>query len=238
MDEGLDSKTLSGLLGLLAHDLRNPLSALHSNVGFLAAARNADEEDLRDAVNDALVSCDGLVAIIDNIEILSQSMSGLKTGGRTPLAVASVVEQMVKTHRAAAESHDVELAVDPSAVSPSLRVSVHQDMYRRALGNALRNAIQHGAGRSVRLTADAEGGEVRVIVLDQGARLDTGLGDVPFSAAGQLTAKGQLGGRYGRGLGLFCARFAAESAGGRLVPVDPPAGYSNALALIAPAAPT
>ena len=35
MKEDLSSELVSALLGLFAHDLRNPLSALHSNVSFL-----------------------------------------------------------------------------------------------------------------------------------------------------------------------------------------------------------
>ena len=234
MDEKLDSKTIAGLLGLLAHDLRNPLSALHSNVGFLAATPEVDEADMRDAVSDALVSCDGLVAIIDNIELLAQSMVGAGIRGGGPVPVAATIAQSVAGHRAMAESHEVLLEVDASATDTRLHIVVHQDMYRRAFANVLRNAIQHGAGKPVKIAASAADGEVRVVVIDQGSRLDVSLGDEPFTAAGQLSAKTKTGARYGRGLGLFSARFAAESAGAKLLPVSPPRGANNALALVAP----
>jgi two-component system sensor histidine kinase MtrB len=236
VDEKLDAKTIAGLLGLLAHDLRNPLSALHSNVGFLAATPKLDEADMRDAVGDALVSCDGLVAIIDNIELLAQSMAGVATRGLGPVAVAPTVAQSVAAHRAMAETHEVALEVDASANDPKLFVAIHRDMYRRALANVLRNAIQHGAGRPVRVEARSVGSEVQVVIVDQGSRLDVALGDEPFTAAGQLTGKSKTGARYGRGLGLFCARFAAESAGARLEAIEPPPGAHNAFALIAPGA--
>ncbi|MDF3070523.1 MAG: hypothetical protein K0R38_6124 [Polyangiaceae bacterium] len=45
MKEELSSELVSALLGLFAHDLRNPLSALHSNVSFLGSVvGSADTE--------------------------------------------------------------------------------------------------------------------------------------------------------------------------------------------------
>ena len=233
-DDRVDEKTIAGLLGLLAHDLRNPLSALHSNMGFLAVASDIGQAEIGEVVADALVSCDGLLAIIDNIEILSQSMTDPSPRAAGHVSVASTVAQTVAANHALAKSHEVAVQIDPSAQDTTLTVWVNRDMYRRALANVLRNAIQHSAGKAVRLVAQHLDDRVQVLVIDQGSRLDATLGDEPFTAAGQLSAKNKAGARYGRGLGLYCARFAATTAGAELSAAESPAGSGNAFVLTAP----
>ena len=231
VDERLDVGTIAGLLGLLAHDLRNPLSALHSNVGFLAAGPRMSEDDAREAVADALVSCDGLIHIIDNIELLAHALSDASPRSRSPVALASVVAEVVSTHRALAESHEVTLELAGSAADPAYVVWVQRDMYRRALENLVRNAIQYGVSHPVNVSVRSANGDVELVITDRGPAFDTKLGQGPFTASGQLAAKGAMGGRYGRGLGLFCARFAAESAGATVEAVLPSGGTGNSFVL-------
>ena len=70
-----DAKASVGaLLALVAHDLRNPLSALHSNVGFLESALGPKEQDSIDALADIVASCSSLKHIIDNLELLGLSV--------------------------------------------------------------------------------------------------------------------------------------------------------------------
>ena len=60
MKEELSSELVSALLGLFAHDLRNPLSALHSNVSFLASVVNAGDTEAHEALEDVAASSDAL----------------------------------------------------------------------------------------------------------------------------------------------------------------------------------
>src|SRR6186713_225154 len=64
--ETIESQLIGELLGLLAHDLRNPLSALHSNLGYLDTVLSSHDDEAREAVEDGVVSCDGLSHVIDN----------------------------------------------------------------------------------------------------------------------------------------------------------------------------
>src|SRR5690606_3048732 len=74
--EPLTAEVLGELLGLLAHDLRNPLSALHSNVGYLGSLSERYDDDAKEAIADALLSCDSLRTVIDSVEILSHVLTG------------------------------------------------------------------------------------------------------------------------------------------------------------------
>src|SRR5688572_5992734 len=56
------SKLVSALLGLSVHDLRNPLSALQSNLGFLRSQVDLKPE-VHEALDDVGVSCEALSRI-------------------------------------------------------------------------------------------------------------------------------------------------------------------------------
>ena len=63
-----DPELVGELLGLFAHDLRNPLSALQSNASYLESTPGIDQDSL-EAIADLLVACDGLAHIIDNLDV-------------------------------------------------------------------------------------------------------------------------------------------------------------------------
>lgn len=234
--ERLDPKVLGGLLGLIAHDLRNPLSALHSNVGFIGSMLPEENEDAREALSDALVSCEGLVAIIDNVELLSQALSGLRERAVEPFCPANVAAEVVAALTPIAHSHEVKLDLVARGPEATLQTHAHRDMYRRALANLVRNGIQYSTTGPVAVRVRDAGDRIQIVIADHGPRLAPELEQEAFSAAGQLQMKGKASGRYGRGLGLFCAAYAAQVAGASVELVEPPEGKVNALALTSPKA--
>lgn len=232
MAEALDARLLSELLGLLAHDLRNPLSALHSNVGFLNSVLRDIDNDTREALSDTLVSCDGLASIIDNLELLSQSLIGARGGATAPVNLHPIVAQGVRRSEALAKSHGMRLALGEEQEG-QLLVQSNREMLELAFGNLLRNAIQHGAPSApVCVRIERRGPEAVVRVEDAGQPVDPDLSDEVFSAAGQVRCKGMSSGRYGRGLGLFCARVAAAAAGARVAAVASPSASGNVFELV------
>ena len=82
MMERLAPDTIAHLLRMLAHDLRNPLSALHSNCAFLGSAPEPRSEEEREAIADALVSCDSLQSLVDGLDLLSRALreTGVEPG--------------------------------------------------------------------------------------------------------------------------------------------------------------
>lgn len=213
--------------------MRNPLSALQSNVSFLATVADAESDDMREAVADTLASCDGLSHIIDNFEVMAHILAGSPELEKGPVGITPLVNDVVGKSRSIARSHGVRVAFETEARHSALRVVAHREMLARALQNLLRNAVQHSPeGESVEVSLSASGDECRVSLFDSGPLLAERFRDVAFSADGQLTAKGQTGARYGRGLGLFCAGAAASAAGARL-DFDTPAPAGGNLFVVA-----
>lgn len=225
------------MLALLAHDLRNPLSALHSNAGYLQAAFGGDDGELHEALDDVVSSCSSLGHIIDNLELLGISLHASAQFERVPLSLTDIVTEAVEQCRSLAASYRVELQVVPEPDAQALLVSVNRDMMRRALVNLIRNAIQHGAREAPIAIRVLRRGQLGVLsVEDAGSPLAPELSERAFTATGQLECKSHPGGRYSRGLGLFAASISAKAAGAEVAMGSPREGFANAFELSAPLA--
>lgn len=227
-ERALTLDVVGQLLALLAHDLRNPLSAIHSNLGFLMSAFPAGErggqkasaqDEIGEAVSDGLISCDGLTYIIDNIELFGQSLREAQKPGRGECDLAALVSDVVARCTPTADSYGVKLRFEVSSHELQT-VRVNRDVLARALSNLIRNAIQHSMhGQTVRVQMEPHGREadgpkvVRVCVIDFGTPIEETERESLFTADGQVRAKSIAHGRYSRGLGLFVAQLAAELTG-------------------------
>jgi signal transduction histidine kinase len=212
--ETLPAQLIGELIGLFAHDLRNPLSALHSNLGYLDAVLPSQEGEAREAVEDGVVSCDGLSHVIDNVDLLGQILRGGISVTRSPSSVAALIAGAVERCQPAARSHGLTLELDPKARQMHVTVDVGRDLATRALTNLIRNSIQHAPPSStVYVSAAVEGRHVCVYVKDSGTPLTEELVETAFTAEGQVAAKLRANSRYSRGMGLYCARVAARLCG-------------------------
>ena len=213
MKEELSSELVSALLGLFAHDLRNPLSALHSNVSFLGSVVATSDTEAQEALEDVAASSDALGHITDNLELFALALDGSKPREAHEFPIRELLRDSAQKSRRFAESYRVSLEVDVDSGN-GLRGSANREMVVRALCNLIRNAIQH-AGETGKVTVKAwrEGAQVVLGVTDSGTPLASEVGEQAFTAEGQLSAKNVSGGRYSRGLGLYAARIAADVAG-------------------------
>jgi signal transduction histidine kinase len=213
----LTPELVGELLSLLAHDLRNPLSALHSNVGFVGSLIDREITDAQEAIADALLSCDGLSHVIDNLEVLSHVLTGNDDFQSAPFVLATVVNDTLNRTQALAKSHEVTLELDEASSRLLERVTAHREMAAKALTALVRNSIQHAPpGSVVRVDIRVDPEKCDVQVNDDGMALAEQVMESAFTAAGQISTKGVRGGRYSRGLGLYCARVCADAAGAQI----------------------
>ena len=234
MTESLSADTLSDLFALLAHDLRNPLSALQSNLSYLASYPERFDTDEREAMQDAVASSDALAHLIDTLELLARVLGSEPIRTPRTLLVAAVVNDVLVRHRSEAMSNGVRFEQGPATAGGRLSVRTEPEMFTHALGALVRNAVQYSrSGATVRLSEWRQGDRGGVLVVDSGPRLAAEFCESAFQAESQCAAKGRLEARYSRGLGLYCARTAARLGSAEVRPADPPPGASNAFLLSA-----
>ena len=227
----LESDLIGGLLGLIVHDLRNPLSALHSNASFLQSARDATSPDVKEALEDVSASCEALGHIIDNVELLALALRGERRFEQNSFTVRELISDALSRSRSLATSYSVRIEFVASADADAKLVA-NREMLGRALGNLIKNAIQHTQdGVPVRVSARLDGARVLLLVEDGGSPVSAEFLDKAFSAEGQVSAKGLVGARYSRGIGLFAARLASDAAGAKVRALAAPTGSGNTFEL-------
>ncbi|MGE0326303.1 MAG: sensor histidine kinase [Polyangiaceae bacterium] len=228
-----DPDLVGELLGLFAHDLRNPLSALQSNASYLESTPGLDQDSL-EAIADLLVACDGLAHIIDNLDVFSRSLKDAEESSGRRFTTATLIREVGEKSQRLSQSHGVALAIEVSEDVGRVELGTSGDGPVRALGNLIANSLQHApSGSTVKVSAAQRGAEVLVSVVDQGTRIEPSASAEAFSLRGQISVKASGMGRYGRGLGLFAAASSAAAAGARVEIGD---GPGNHFVLVCPAA--
>lgn len=217
-----DPGALGSLLALIAHDLRNPLSALNSNVGFLESTPDLPDSETKEALADVSASCSSMKHIIDNLELLGLSVQEVNINlERGPIVLWELVHEVLEGLKPIAASYGARTEFK-SARATVPRVVVHREMISRALGNLVFNSIQNGGTSApIVITIAAEGDQGLVRIVDGGPIISDALRRTAFTAEGQLSCKGDPRGRYSRGLGLYAASVAAKLAGAEARSVPP-----------------
>ena len=224
-DEGKRRAELGELLILLAHDLKNPLAAVLTNLGFVGGvlAEVGVESDANEALQDAQLACESLQRLVGNLEIVARdsAQQGSRSSPPTdasPLDLSSVADEVVRRQQEAAASRRLIMTIRVQGGRCYARAD--RDLVIRVTENLLANALQHAPGGSeIELEIGRRSGDAREIelaVVDSGAIVPADLRAEVVTAAGQGRSKGRPDGRYGRGLALYVAALAARATGGRL----------------------
>jgi len=207
-----ESRRKDQYLAVLAHELRNPLTAVRNALGVLARATPGGEQAARaQAILDRQAT--HLTRLVDDLLDVSRIASGKIRLVRRPTDLAEVVRAAVQDVRPMYEAKGLALEAGPAAA-----VGVDGDATRLAqvMTNLLSNALKFtDRGGKVSVSLGAEEGRAVVRVRDTGAGLDGAmLARIfrPFVQA-DATLDRSAG---GLGLGLALARSIVELHGGTL----------------------
>ncbi|MDW8363948.1 MAG: HAMP domain-containing sensor histidine kinase [Myxococcales bacterium] len=195
------------LLGLVVHDLRNPVAAIAANVGYLRTHLRLAGPDVHDCLNDVAIALADLQRGLEQVAWIGHWLAAEPIVGRADADVCDVLRTLVPP---------AELDV---------RVELPSESPLRARGAAscpaivdvlLANARDHGRGRPVQVTVRADDEAVEVLVTDEGPPIGADFRERAMQLEGQIEAKRRPDGRYGRVAGLFAARLLAEACGATL----------------------
>ncbi|HOS95473.1 MAG TPA: HAMP domain-containing sensor histidine kinase [Armatimonadota bacterium] len=201
------------LLGMAAHDLRNPLSVV---LGFadvlLADPAVSGNEQLREFGTIIADTARHMVALIDDILAVSQIESGRLTIDREPADLAALVRAACVPNRMLAERKSITLLEHLPAHPVITRIDPLR--IRQVLDNLLSNAIKFSYERTtitVRVWVADDRAFIEVADQGQGIR-DEDLGKLfrPFTQ----TATRATAGEKSTGLGLAIVKRIVELHGG------------------------
>ncbi len=211
------------LFGIVAHDLKNPLSTIHGIADLLLKDATLSADEAREFYQNIYDSSEAMFALIKNLlDVNAIERGGMKFDVQ-PTNIVSAVEHSVNTYRAAAEQKTITLHLDMPEVLPMAQVDF--TAFVQVFENLLSNAVKyspHGNNVFIRLepamrTLANETTEptVRVIVQDEGPGLSDDDKAKLFGKFARLSAK-PTGGEHSTGLGLSIVKKMAEAMNGRV----------------------
>lgn len=209
-------ENLGDLLGLITHDLRNPLAALSSNVGFLQMLASEMKAEAQETIDDLQISVEALGRIADCLELLGHELTGRAAEPVLPQLVGSVLRSVKKAAQRSAKSHEIVLTFATDG-QEELRFRAADQGFSRALSGLIHNALTVAPAKSeVTVRVRREGEAVIFRVEDGGPQLSPEMLESLSKAEAQNRLKSSRGARYSRGLGLFVVHHWASRSGAEL----------------------
>jgi PAS domain S-box-containing protein len=197
------------MMGVLGHDLRNPLSAIR--MAASAVLRQHDlPEDLRKKTQVIHKATSRMTEMIETLLDFARVESmGTLPLSRVPTDVGATAREVIDEMRAAWPDRAIELEV-----RGDLRGQWDPGRVAQAMSNLIANALQHGEpGKPVRVSLDGVGAAVLLKVKNDGKPIPSDLMQAlfePFSRGAPDTSP------QGLGLGLYIVKQVALAHGGTI----------------------
>jgi PAS domain S-box-containing protein len=199
------------VLGVVAHDLRNPLSTILLQTGILkrqGAEPDRRSQKSREAIHRAATRMDRLIQDLLDVALIE---SGQLTIARGPLSARELIVEAVEVQKPLAAAASVELRVDLEGEVPE--VWGDRDRLLQVFENLIGNAIKFtDAGGCITVAATAGDPEIVFRVEDTGRGIAAEHLPLVFDRFWQATKIG----RQGAGLGLPITKGIVEAHGGRI----------------------
>ncbi|MEG3639159.1 hybrid sensor histidine kinase/response regulator [Magnetococcus sp. PR-3] len=197
---GQFSTFLTRVMGMAAHDLRNPLNAIMGMSMMLTDGELTEQE--RGRFSESIhVSSNRMFMLLDSLMDMAMLWDGRLQVQRSPGDLLSLLRERVEIYRWSADEREVALVMDCKPL-PALAYDAARmcQVIDNLLNHALKFSPRHG---EVKVACYADNDGVQLLVEDQGPHLDeTELGELLDGVTLRLSRNH---GR-GRGLGLAIAK--------------------------------
>jgi signal transduction histidine kinase len=218
-------------IGILAHELRGPLSAISNAVGVLQLMASSDPKlrQVRDILDRQVKA---VARLLDDLVDLSYVTRGKLNLKAEPVDILSAIDQAVEWNHAVIEAKRQQLVVTP----PPRPVFVKGDAIRLAqvVSNLLGNAAKFtDAGGSIWITVEAAEEQAIVRLRDTGPGLKASELSTIFDLFYQSDRTVDRSAR-GLGIGLALVRRLVEMHGGRVKAISEGPGCGSEFAFYLP----
>lgn len=199
-------------LGVVSHDLRNPISAIGMSARALMTTLPTDDGDRRAMVTNILQSQDLTQRMIRDLLDVANIEVGRLSVERRDEAITPIMERAVSLFQQEADDRGVRLHLEPPAPLPL--VVGDAERLVQVLSNLIGNALRYTErGGTITVRASRVGEEVEIAVADTGSGIPASA--MPLIFERYWTVRGNAP-KGGTGLGLAIARGIIEALGGRL----------------------
>lgn len=206
-------KLKDDLVGVLVHDLRNPLAAVLTIFKLLEGT--VIDEEMKEDVRVGLGAAQRVLELADDlltVRLLEESKIEVALEHAPP---AAVVRAAVETMRPMASDRRVQISMAETA---DFSVSFDRKLLRRAVENLLSNAVKY-TQKVVDVTVAPFEGGAEITISDRGRGIPDAHKSTLFEKYGSVEAR-EGSARRGVGLGLYMVRLVAEAHQGSVCVED------------------
>jgi len=213
-------KVKNQFLGMVAHDLRSPISGINGLTDMLLdnvyGELTPDQREVVDFINKANRSMNDLVN--DLLDISAIESGQLRLAPQVA-DLGEVIAQSIRFHSLAAKSKSIVIEQLEGSV-PAF--SFDSRRVAQVMDNLLTNAIKFSpTSTTVRVTLEAVNGKAMVSVIDQGQGIPPQEQGLLFQAYKRTSVR-PTAGEASTGLGLIITRKIVEAHGGTIVVASEP----------------
>ncbi len=218
-------RTKDAFLSIIAHELRNPLSALMTTLQALMLRTPSPEIELMER------SVRRLSGIVDNLLDVSRIARGRLELRPKPTELANIIDRAMELVTPMFNERNTQVFVRVPRVG--LRLDVDSERIAQAIANLLSNAARYSEpGSRVWVQATRDFDRVRIVIKDEGGGIEPDRLAVIFEAFYQAPEARPRS--AGVGLGLAISRSLVELHGGTLTVTSPGAGQGTECAIELP----
>src|SRR6185369_12652999 len=199
------------LTEFIVHDLKSPLSIVHSGLEWARAHALPSQVGLNDAITDALAAAGRISSMVGDLLAISRMEQSSFPLYREPFSVPAFLDPILHSYSRQADERGISLAAPPAA---DLEVLADRTLLRRVMENILDNALRYTPPQGrIAITARPWNG-VEIAISNDGPPIPPPerqrifekfrRGDADRAAAGNA------------GLGLYFCKRAIEAHGGAI----------------------
>ncbi|MDO8695817.1 MAG: CHASE domain-containing protein [Pseudomonas sp.] len=202
-------------ISTVSHELRTPLTSIKGSLGLLAAGVFGQLPAPAQALVDiAQSNSERLVSLVNDILDIEKFEFGQLSIELTDTDLRPLLQQALELNRGYADSFEVQLQLDDSALPAHLRVAIDSQRLQQVLSNLISNAVKFSKpGGRVEISARLLDGHVEVAVRDYGLGISDEFRPRMFQKFAQADGSNTRN-RGGTGLGLsICKTLMARMHG-------------------------
>lgn len=221
------------LLGMAAHDIRNPIAFIISALDLASVSSSSDEE--KEFIFDKIkTSAEECLSLLDETLNMSSVEDGLLKLKCSKVVISDLIQERMKIFKTFATKKEIALNFEDHILdSEKQTLEIDREKIIQVIDNLISNALKYsktGTQTIIKLMATLEG--CVVSIKDEGLGIPEGEMDKLFQAF-QKTVNTPTGGESSTGLGLNIAKKIVEAHDGSIW-VESEVGKGSTFSFILP----
>ncbi len=194
------------ILGIAAHDLRNPIGLI---LGFAKLMEDEREGESQNYVSIIISETEKLLRLLNDLLDLSKIESGVYSLNKSEVIYKTIVEQCIRNYQHTADLKNIR--IEKELVSSEFLISLDRDKVEQAINNLISNALKFSLpGSVIRVIVTTDSKHIKTQVIDQGLGIkENELRDIflPFKRSTSRPTAGESS----HGLGLAIVKKIIEA---------------------------